>query len=309
MGLWQPAQFSPGFPCWFPLYHPWPKTVLYVLGLMMVFVLRGRWLTSLAQSHSPLPWTLRWEWLPPGLCCCPARLPQHTPLNGCECVVTGSYLTQPIHGLEPTRLLCSWDFPSKNTGVGSCFLLQGIPLTWGSHPCLFCLLHLQRWQADSSPPCYLGSPSNPGTHPNGRWVCHTSLDTDFSSWSVFANPDAVLSECPLFSLPPLLAVGPLFEPASFIRLFFDLNLFPGFCLASLPFLLFQTKAHKKVWHQNMRGEKDKCSGKFVKPEAVEPNRCGIEGEIMEKQVISIHQEKSIGKNIQNNTYSFKLLYI
>lgn len=36
--------------------------------------------------------------------------------------------------------------------------------------------------------------------------------------------------------------------------------------------------------------------KFVKPEAAEPNRCGIEGKIMEKQVISIHQErKLIGK--------------
>ena len=30
------------------------------------------------------------------------------------------------HGLEPTRLLCPWNFPSKNTGVGCHFLLQGI---------------------------------------------------------------------------------------------------------------------------------------------------------------------------------------
>ena len=30
------------------------------------------------------------------------------------------------HGLEPTRLLCSWDSPSKNTGVGCHSLLQGI---------------------------------------------------------------------------------------------------------------------------------------------------------------------------------------
>ena len=29
------------------------------------------------------------------------------------------------HGLEPTRLLCPWDSPGKNTGVGSYFLLQG----------------------------------------------------------------------------------------------------------------------------------------------------------------------------------------
>ena len=33
-----------------------------------------------------------------------------------------------------TRLLHSWDFPDKNTGVGSCSLLQGIFLTRGSNP-------------------------------------------------------------------------------------------------------------------------------------------------------------------------------
>ena len=28
------------------------------------------------------------------------------------------------HGLQPTRLLCPWDFPSKGTGVGCHCLLQ-----------------------------------------------------------------------------------------------------------------------------------------------------------------------------------------
>ena len=28
------------------------------------------------------------------------------------------------YGLQPTRLLCPWDFPGKNTGVGGHFLLQ-----------------------------------------------------------------------------------------------------------------------------------------------------------------------------------------
>ena len=31
------------------------------------------------------------------------------------------------HGLQPTRLLCPWDFPGKNTGVGYHFLFQDIP--------------------------------------------------------------------------------------------------------------------------------------------------------------------------------------
>ena len=35
-------------------------------------------------------------------------------------------------GLYPDRLLCPWNFSSKNIGVGSHFLLQGIFLTPGS---------------------------------------------------------------------------------------------------------------------------------------------------------------------------------
>ena len=38
------------------------------------------------------------------------------------------------HGLWPTRLLRSWDFPDKGTGVGCHFLLQGIFLTQGLNP-------------------------------------------------------------------------------------------------------------------------------------------------------------------------------
>ena len=37
------------------------------------------------------------------------------------------------HRLQPARLLCPWDFPGKNTGVGGHFLLQGIFPTQGTH--------------------------------------------------------------------------------------------------------------------------------------------------------------------------------
>ena len=37
------------------------------------------------------------------------------------------------HALEPTRLLCPWNAPAKNTGVGCHFLLQGIFPTQGSN--------------------------------------------------------------------------------------------------------------------------------------------------------------------------------
>ena len=43
----------------------------------------------------------------------------------------------------------------KNSGVGHCFLLQGIFPTQGLNPHLLCLLH---WQADSLPLSHLGSP-------------------------------------------------------------------------------------------------------------------------------------------------------
>ena len=42
-------------------------------------------------------------------------------------------------GLQPTMLLCPWDFPSKNTGVGCYFLLQGMFQTQGSNPHVSCI--------------------------------------------------------------------------------------------------------------------------------------------------------------------------
>ena len=42
------------------------------------------------------------------------------------------------HGLKPVKLLCPWDFPGKNIGVGCHFLLQGIFLTQGSNLGLPC---------------------------------------------------------------------------------------------------------------------------------------------------------------------------
>ena len=36
-----------------------------------------------------------------------------------------------LHRPKPARLLCAWDFPSKNTGLGCHFLFQGIFLTQG----------------------------------------------------------------------------------------------------------------------------------------------------------------------------------
>ena len=58
-------------------------------------------------------------------------------------VVVGQSLSQLLRpqGLQPTRLLCPWDFPGKNSGVGCHFLLQAIFPTQESNPDL---LHCRR---------------------------------------------------------------------------------------------------------------------------------------------------------------------
>ena len=57
------------------------------------------------------------------------------------CVLSWSVVSSSLqpHGLQPARLLCPWNFPGKDTGVGCHSLLQGIFPTQGSNPSL---LHL-----------------------------------------------------------------------------------------------------------------------------------------------------------------------
>ena len=60
--------------------------------------------------------------------------------------------------LQPTRLLCPWDSPGKNTQVCCHALLKGIFLTQGWK---LCLLHLVHWQAGSLPLVPPGKPMFP----------------------------------------------------------------------------------------------------------------------------------------------------
>ena len=71
------------------------------------------------------------------------------------CVLCTLSHVQLFAALWPTRLLCPWNFPGKNTGVGGHFLCQGMILTQGLNLHLLCLLH---GQVDSLPLCHLGSP-------------------------------------------------------------------------------------------------------------------------------------------------------
>ena len=74
--------------------------------------------------------------------------------HDCVCLVAKSHPTL-CDPMDPARFLYQWDFPSKNTGVGCCSLLQGIFLTQETNPSL---LHLQCWQADSSSLVLSGKP-------------------------------------------------------------------------------------------------------------------------------------------------------
>ena len=57
------------------------------------------------------------------------------------------------HGLQPGRLLCPWDFPAKNTGVGCHALLQGILPTQEPNQ------HLLHWRVNSLPTAPPGKPN------------------------------------------------------------------------------------------------------------------------------------------------------
>ena len=63
----------------------------------------------------------------------------------CACSVT-SVVSDSLrpHGLKPARLLCPWDSPGKNPGVGSRALLQGIFPIQRLNLCLLHFLHGQQ---------------------------------------------------------------------------------------------------------------------------------------------------------------------
>ena len=71
------------------------------------------------------------------------------------------------HGLEPTSLLCPWNSPGKNTGVGYHFLLQGIFPTQGLNPGL---LHCRQMLYHLS---YQGSPNKMQTGVSNALLINT----------------------------------------------------------------------------------------------------------------------------------------
>ena len=76
-------------------------------------------------------------------------------------LVAQSFLTlcDPMDLMEPpARLLCPWDSPGKNTGVGCHFLLQGIFLTqWSNQGLLHCVKILYHLSHQANLKCYSSS--------------------------------------------------------------------------------------------------------------------------------------------------------
>ena len=74
------------------------------------------------------------------------RRKEHLLWTSCSCCLVASVVSNSLwpHGLQPTRLLCPWDSPDKNTGVGCHSHLQQIFPTQGSSPHLLCLLYCRQ---------------------------------------------------------------------------------------------------------------------------------------------------------------------
>ena len=119
----------------------------------------------LKQEFIVLGWWLSWQWwhlngvIPPGFHdVLSIRILFHSVDVNTKSLQSCLTLRDPMVTLcDSARLLCPWDPPGKNTGVGCHFLLRGISATQRSNLHLLCLLHRQAlgiptsatWEAQS----------------------------------------------------------------------------------------------------------------------------------------------------------------
>ena len=96
-------------------------------------------------------------------------------------------------GLKSARLLCPWNSPGKNTGVGCHTLLQGVFLTNELNPCLLCLLC---WQVGSLPLVPLGKPV---LFLLPLKLCPTSWPTDSFVPCILREEDLTIPSCHIIS--------------------------------------------------------------------------------------------------------------
>ena len=97
----------------------------------------------------------------------------------CQVVLVVSDSLRP-HGLQPTRILCQWDYPGKNTGVGCHALHQGIFPTQRTNPCLL------RWQVRSLPLAPPGKPPR-GAGPSKARIIYYGVDHSASQMPMLSR--------------------------------------------------------------------------------------------------------------------------
>ena len=96
-----------------------------------------------------IPWRRKWQptrIFLPGNSRGQRRIAGYSTCVHTSCSVV-SDSSQPC-GLHPARLLCPWDSPGKNTGVGCHSLLQGIFLTLGLKGVIVSFLNHPHWAVD-----------------------------------------------------------------------------------------------------------------------------------------------------------------
>ena len=122
--------------------HDWATFTFYCIGIRNKLMRKIFWERGSSQLPAPAPFMLYYFTAP--LMSISHVEHWHKHMHVCS-VVSNSLWP---HGLQPARLLCPWNFPGKNIGVGCHALFQGIFLTQGLNPCL---LHC-RWIFTAEPP-------------------------------------------------------------------------------------------------------------------------------------------------------------
>ena len=131
---------------------------------------------------------------------------------------------------QPARLLCPWDSPGKNTGVGCHFLLQGIFLIQGLNPGL---LHsrqiLDQLSHQGSPPHQMPASERKQTYLSTNLDCLLAFEQRAARPHLLVtNPGTGCANALIKSVPGNKAVGQLCSILSFLeKLFFfqSLDLF------------------------------------------------------------------------------------
>ena len=155
------------------------------------------------------------------------------------CMLSPSVMSDSLwpYGPYPTRILCPWHSPGKNTRVGYHFLLQRIFLTQGSNPHFLLLLHC--WWI-LYPLSHLESPFNEGEFP--LFIHSAVIYHSIMAYSVSDVPTSLLYKC-TFSLSDSRVISYL-EMRISLLLHLLCNFCINFCITKRCMYIIQRKREK-----------------------------------------------------------------